>query len=202
MPENFSDPVWHFKLGKCAIVTSRIYAIIAFVLFAIGSGYYIYCRPTWDLNSNPLFHHNIESKVISTSWPDFLNDCGGSAIIENQVHAKMQFNDKYENNIINWSGYFVEVKQRHVGYVLFGTDHHISILVKMAPSESEKFADLVLSVGTEEYESNKKMYDGLKKGEEISFSANFLSMGNEFKMHHLHAQSVRKTGQSIELGDI
>lgn len=114
----------------------------------------------------------------------------------------MLFNDKYENNIVNWKGYFVEVKSRQVGYVMFGSDHHISILVKMAPSESEIFADLVLSIGTEEYEGNKRMFNELKKGEEIAFSANFISMGNEFKMHHLHSHGIEKTGSSIELGDI
>jgi hypothetical protein len=85
---------------------------------------------------------------------------------------------------------------------MFGTDHHLSILVKMAPSESETFADLVLSIGTEEFETNRSFFDALKKGDEIGFSANLVSMGNEFKMHHLHAHGVYSTGDSTELGDI
>jgi hypothetical protein len=40
-------------------------------------------RPGYDLNSNPLYHHNIEHKEISATWGDFLNDCGGGAVIEN-----------------------------------------------------------------------------------------------------------------------
>ena len=75
--------MWHFKLGKCAIVTSRVYAIISLVLFAIFSGFYIYMRPSWDLNTNPLFHHNIESQTLDASWEEFLGDCGGTAVIEN-----------------------------------------------------------------------------------------------------------------------
>ena len=114
----------------------------------------------------------------------------------------MTFNDKYENNIISWTGYFVENKSKQVGYVMFGTDHHLSMLVKMSPSESEIFADLVLSIGTEEYEDNRKMFDTLKKGDGIGFSANLISMGNEFKMHHLHAHGVYGTGESMELGEI
>lgn len=114
----------------------------------------------------------------------------------------MLFNEKYENNIVNWTGYFVEVKSKQLGYVMFGTDHHMSILVKMAPSESEIFADLVLSIGTEEYEGNRKMFNELKKGEELAFSANLISMGNEFKMHHLHAHGLAKTGNTTELGTI
>jgi len=151
------------------VVTTRIYAIIGITIFALGCGGYIYMRPSWDLNTNPLFHHNLESHEINSSWENYLKDCGGSSVVENQVHAKMQFNKEYENNVINWTGVFAEVKAKQKGYVLFGTEHHLSILVKMQPSESEKFADLVVSVSTKIYEENKKFYDSLKKGDEIDF---------------------------------
>ena len=39
-------------------------------------------RPGYDLNSNPLYHHNIEHKDINASWEDFLKDCGGAAVID------------------------------------------------------------------------------------------------------------------------
>jgi hypothetical protein len=116
---------------------SRIYAIILAVVFSALSGYYVYMRPTFIINSNPLFHHNVESVSISTTWPEYLQDCGGEKVIENFVAAKMTFNEKYENNIINWSGYFAEVKSKQQsGFNLFDNDHHLSILVKMSPSES------------------------------------------------------------------
>ena len=54
-------------------------------------------------------------------------------MIENQVHAKMQFNEKYENNIVNWKGYYAELKAKQRGLVLFGTDHHLYMLIKMDP---------------------------------------------------------------------
>ena len=43
---------------------------------------------------------------------DYLGDCGGEKVIDNSVHTKIIFNEKYENNVINWSGYFAEVKVR------------------------------------------------------------------------------------------
>jgi len=46
------------------------------------------------------------------------------------------------------------------------------------------------------------MLDGLKKGEGIRFDATLVGLGNEFKMHHLHAVDVEKTGQYKEFGDI
>lgn len=49
MPDDFSAPVWHFRLGKCSIVTSRAWAIIGFILAFCGSCFYVYMRPGWDL---------------------------------------------------------------------------------------------------------------------------------------------------------
>ena len=62
----------------------------------------------------------------------------------------------------------------------------------MEPSESSIFADLVLSISTNLYKENKEFYDGLKKGDGIDFDAVLVGLGNEFKMHHLHAKRVKK----------
>jgi len=104
---------------------------------------------------------------------------------------------------VHWSGYFAEVKRRQTGVILFGSDHHLSILVKMSPSESEIFADLVLSLSTIQYERQKSMFDSLQKGDEISFDAIIVNMGGEFKMHHLHAKGdIEKTGANTDIGKI
>lgn len=112
LPDDWNAPIWHFRFGKCSIVTARIYAIIVMVLFAVACCVYVYLRPSYDFHHNPLVHHNIESHRINTSWADYLQDCGGEQVIENFVHTKMVFNDKYENNIVNWSGYFTEFKTK------------------------------------------------------------------------------------------
>ena len=39
-----------------------------------------------------------ESRVILSTWEEFLGDCGGEIIVENNVHARNLFNQKYENN--------------------------------------------------------------------------------------------------------
>ena len=72
----------------------------------------------------------------------------------------------------------------------------------MSPSESTVFADLVLSIPSELYYKKKSMLDNLKKGDGIRFDAVLVGLGNEFKMHHLHAVDVVKTGQFKEFGDI
>ena len=133
------------------MITSRIYAIIGLVCFAALSSYYIYCRPNFILHENPLYHHNIETIEIGESWIDYIGDCGGDNILENSVHTKLTFNEKYENNMVTWTGVFAEAKPKKSSMFFFGNDHYLSLLVKMQPSESAIFADLVLSVSQEAY---------------------------------------------------
>lgn len=111
-------------------------------------------------------------------------------MIDNYVHAKLQFNEKYENNIVKWTGFYADTKNKQRGFGLFASDHYLSILVKMSPTESEIFPDLVLSVGSQFYSENKEMLDSLQKGMGIEFEAVLVGQGNEFKMHHLHAKTI------------
>jgi len=39
----------------------------------------------------------------------------------------------------------------------------------------------------------------LKKGDQITFKAKLIDLGNEHKLTHLHAISIEKTGQSQDL---
>ena len=171
-------------------------------MFVFGCGTYVYMRPSFNLHENPLVHHNIESKSIRTTWPEFLQDCGGEQVIENFVHTKMVFNDKYENNIIHWQGYFAEVKEKQKSFFGLNNEHHLSILIKMEPSESAIFADLVLSVSSTVYEADKTFFDSLRKGDGIDFDATLVGLGNEFKMHHLHAKRVKKNSNWKELLEV
>lgn len=126
-----------------------MYAVIAAFVLAIVCAYYVYMRPSYNFHEAPLSHHNEDSNRLSTSWPDYLVDCGGEKIIENSVHTKILWNEKYENNVVEWTGYFADVKFRNKGY--FFPDIEPNVLVKMEPSESSVFADLVLTVPKELY---------------------------------------------------
>ena len=159
-------------------------------------------RPSYNLHVNPLSHHNEQSVRIKTTWPEFLQDCGGEQVIENCVHTKMVFNEKYENNIVSWSGYFAEVKEKQQSFFGLNNNHHLSILVKMEPSESSIFADLVLSVSTTAYQTNKTLFDGLKKGDGIDFDGVLVGLGNEFKMHHVQSRLVARNNKFKEFADI
>lgn len=83
------------------------------VLLAILSALailYVYMRPSFFQPLTP-FEEPKESKVIYNTWEDFLKDCGGEVVVENNVHARNIFNKKYEANIVSWTGYFAESKQ-------------------------------------------------------------------------------------------
>jgi hypothetical protein len=107
LPTNPNDEIWHFRFGKCALVLSRLYALVILVVFCVLAGYYLYLHPTADDGH----HHGMGTgEEIDTPWTEYIEDCGGETVVENFVHAKRLFENKYENNIINWKGYFAETK--------------------------------------------------------------------------------------------
>jgi hypothetical protein len=200
LPEDFSQPVWHFRLGKCSVVTARLYAVLAGLCLVAMSAYYVYLRPNYNFHEAPLTTHNIEGSAISTTWTEYLQDCGGDKIIENSVHTKILWNEKYEGNRVTWKGYFADVKFRSRG--VFFVETEPNILVKMDPSESTVFADLVLTVPPQFYKDNRALIDNLKKGEGLKFTGTVQGLGSEFKMHHLRAVNLEKSGQFKQLNEI
>lgn len=72
----------------------------------------------------------------------------------------------------------------------------------MMPSESVLYPDLVLSVSSQLLKEKNNVIKSLQKGDEIEFTAKIVSMGNEFKMHHLHGIDFTKTGNFKSLSEI
>ena len=103
---------------------------------------------------------------------------------------------------MTWKGFYAAVKQKQLSPFASANSHALNILIKMEPSESATYADLVLSVSQNSYTSNQAMFDGLQKGDELEFDAVLAGLGNEFKMHHLNARKVTKTGGHKEIEDI
>ena len=177
-------------------------AILAILVISALCAYF---QPTYFslIKNNPLLHHNAESIQIDESWEDYLEDCGGEQVLENYVHAKIVFNERYENNAVSWDGYLYEAKEKNEKLMgLLNNERYLTLLIKMEPSESQILPDLVLSVSTNEYKANKNVYDNLRPGDGIDFDAIMVSLGNEFKMHELRAKSVKKNGQSRKFNDI
>lgn len=79
-----------------------------------------------------------------------MEDCGGKVIVENYIHARSEFSRKYENQLIIWTGLFAGVKEPKGGSsnMFGGSDHAALLFVKMEPTESHMYPDLLLSVST------------------------------------------------------
>jgi hypothetical protein len=92
---------------------------------------------------------------------------------------------------------------------MIGSEYFMSILIKMDPSESEDFADIVLSISQEAYKNNKNVLDSLEKGDHLYFKAKLRTMGNEFKLHHLKlvegsedTKTIQDSGHTKDLDHI
>lgn len=105
----------------------------------------------------------------------------------------------------------LEAQKDNVSW-LFGTTHSMSVLIKMTPSESGLYADLALSVSSQFLQANQDLFSNqtqsethrtpLHKGDEVLFRAKFVTLGDEFKMHHLHLMEVQPTGNRKKLDEI
>lgn len=80
---------------------------------------------------------------------------------------------------------------------MIGSEYFMSILIKMDPSESEDFADIVLSISQDAYKNNKEVLDSLNKGDHLYFKGKLRTMGNEFKLHHLKLVDGGKETKTI-----
>ena len=98
-----------------------------------------------------------------------MESCAGEKIIENQVHALHQFTQTYENNIVDWDGYYIDTKYKKNEYSMFDSNNHMSILVKMEPSESDNFADIVLTITQKAFKQNQEVLNKLQKGDHLYF---------------------------------
>ncbi len=125
---------------------ARVYAIVVLTIFAILAFAYVYYRRFDNIVDSP-YEVPPDSHPVEYTWAEFLKDCGGEVIVENSVHARSIFNRKYERNIVTWRGYFAEAKQQQ-SLPFFPSEHAYNVLVKMVPSESALYPDLVLSVAS------------------------------------------------------
>lgn len=171
------------------------------ILFSALSLYYVYLRPGFSTTFSHPYEVPTTSKEVGYSWEEFLADCGGTVVVENNVHARNLFNQKYESNIVNWRGYYAESKNTN-SLPFFGSEHALNVLVKMQPSESPLYPDLVLSLNHQTLANKRNLLKSLKKGDELWFKAHFVTLGNEFKLHHLHAIDFDVTGGFKEFNEI
>ena len=102
---------------------------------------------------------------------------------------------------MQWNGYFVDTKEVQQ-FSILGSEHDMLIMLKMDPSESAFYPDLVMSISSGQRKLYRSVLSSMQKGDEISFKAKMVTMGNEFKMHHMHMLDFQKTGRTKKLDEI
>lgn len=183
---SLKDEVLTLKCGECALVISRTYLL---TIVTIISCIFIYFWASTEAV--------IEKKVyISTTWPEYLEDCGGEIVLQNTIKVTDTFNKKYHEKTITWDGYLMKATEN---YGWFRGEHAVVILVKMQPSESDIHADLILSMDDSDFYLNTAALASLSRGDKFKFNATFVSPGNEQQLHHLHAHYIEKLEGRIEI---
>jgi hypothetical protein len=196
---DFNQEILVFQLGKCSIIISRTVGVAIFAAFTIVFLYFSWFYD-FGMGEEGRFKDK-KSIVITASWEDFIDECGSNVVIVNNVKATEIFKNKYQNNVVNWGGYYIDSK--NINAMSFTQNSHaMNLFIKMEPSETVKEADIVLSLTNSVYNDFKETIDSLKTGDHISFSAKFISLGDEFQVNHLHAHSIVKTGRFKSLPDI
>ena len=183
---SLKDEVMTIKCGECALVISRSYllsavAIISCVLFYVWA------------STEAVVHKRI---FIESTWPEYVNECGGEVLLKNTIRVTDTFNRKYEGKSISWDGYLMRASE---SYGWFRGDHAVVILVKMQPSESDIHADLILSMDDDDFRASTSALASLDRGNRFKFNATFVSVGNEQQLHHLHAHSIEKIEGYLEI---
>ncbi|OMJ80716.1 hypothetical protein SteCoe_18967 [Stentor coeruleus] len=183
---SLKDEVQSLKCGECAIVISRSYLLSALSLIICFMVYF------W-LSTENLSKHIVN---LNTTWPEYLEDCGGEVALENTIKVAETFSVKYEGKTISWDGYLMKATEN---YGWFKGEHAVIILVKMQPSESDIHADLILSMDNEDFLQSRSALASLDRGSHFRFNATFISPGNEEQLHHFHCHSIENIDGFLDI---
>ena len=187
------------NFGGFIIVLKKIYIyIIIFFILIFGIYFNIINYNKVKENKKHLveeFERNDESLIKSfynstdttLTWETLIKECGSKVMIENSVRAKEIFNKKYFRKIVQWKGYFINAfihKLSQLGMADPG--HLVNINIRMVPSETLKTQDLLLSMGKDKFLKHFDLLKKMKTGTPVEFKAEFESIGDEWRPHHLH----------------
>lgn len=70
--------------------------------------------------------------------------------------------------------------------------HAVGVLIKMEPSESEYFPDIILAMDSEVASDHAELLNSINRGSEIIFNATFMSIGSDSKTRHAHIVSMQR----------
>jgi len=156
---SLKDEVFTLKCGECAVVLARTYLYVIGGIMLIGLLYIKY--DAW-VNAEVI---HTEIVKIPNTWDEYKEDCGTEVLTKNALKYSWNFENKYQSKTINWDGYFM--KATDFSSTWFHGDHSYTVLIKMANSETDIHADLILSFDDSARRDSKVVLDSLEKGNHV-----------------------------------
>lgn len=80
--------------------------------------------------------------------------------------------------------------------------HALVIPLKLTPTESEYFPDVILALDSEIAKKMNDLILTLNKGTEISFNATIVSLGHDRKTRHFHVVDIKKESGFMEVSEL
>ena len=189
---------YSLTFAKCTIVLKKIYIHIIILLIIIlgvyiNVSYYRNAKYKQDNIAEDL-KRNDESLIRTfyneteeLSWENLIKECGAKVMIENSARAIEIFNKKYLKKTVQWKGYFINAFIHRLSQLgMADPGHLVNINIRMIPSETIKAQDLILSMGKEKFLEHFELIKQMKTGTPVEFKAEFESIGDEWRPHHLH----------------
>jgi hypothetical protein len=190
---------YSLTFAKCTIVIKKLYIHII-ILLVILLGVYLnviyYTQGKYKKNNiNSEIYKRNDEKYIKNfyddsnelTWETLIKECGAKVMIENSARAIEIFNKKYFKKNIQWKGYFISAFVNRLSQMGMGEPGHlVNLNIRMIPSETIKAQDLILSMGRENFMKHFEILKKMKTGTPVEFMAEFESIGDEWRPHHLH----------------
>jgi hypothetical protein len=171
-----SDEVMTFRIKDFAIVFSRRYLVFGLaIMFCVL--YLGFTETTHSFN------------ISNITWVEYLNDCSAENIIKDKNKVQKIFSQKFYGKVVYWDGYLVKAS---INEGWLSGEHTAVLLIKMHPTESEIYADIVLTLNRESYQLNKEVILKLLRGSHLSFNATIMEVADEDSIHHLHGHELEK----------
>jgi hypothetical protein len=180
---SLNDQVISIHFGNFALIFSRRYLIYFLIVLTF------FCFLATSKMESVL-------DVSSVKWEDYLSDCSAEKIIKDKNEVVSTFTSKYSGKVVNWQGFLMKAT---VNQGWFRGEHAAVLLVKMSPTESEVYADLVLTFSQSDLEKCKDQIIRLNRGDQFSFNATLVSVADENSIHHLHGHQLSQLAGFLEI---
>jgi hypothetical protein len=182
---DLQDKVVSVGVGEFGMVLTR--KIVLGIFLTLLLIFTIYRRVDFHAH-----HHHLAVSPIKEDWPTFLKECGRDPMLNGGAATAQMCRAKYlEKTAVGWKGYVIRVEDYRNSLYSF-IHHAVVILIKMEPSESEYYPDILLAIDSEKAEELKETLVSLNRGSEIGYNATIVTIGDDLKTRHFHVVNLWK----------